>query len=860
MTGILAHVDAGKTTLSEALLYEAGILKKKGRVDTKDSFLDNNAWERERGITIFSKVARLNLGELELILTDTPGHVDFSGEMERALNICDQAILIINASDGVQAHTKTVWKLLRLRHIPTFIFVNKTDLPGFDKERILTNLKKELSPEATDFSDLHTEHFYEEVATASEALLESYMDRGSLTDEEIRAVIAESKVFPVFFGSALKGDGVSEFLKALEIYSTVPATTEAFGAVCLKITKDKSGNRLTQLKLTGGRLKVKDSLNDEKVNEIRLYSGEKYEAVPEAQATDIVAVTGLKNSRPGMVYGAAEPSKQAVIEPVLTYAVKYPDDVDRTTMHRILTELEEEEPNLKVEYSEATREIYVHLMGEVQTEILTREIEERYNIKVSFGIGNILYKETIGNTVEGVGHFEPLRHYAEVHLKMEPLDRGAGLQFESDVSTDDLALNWQRLILTHLGEREHRGVLTGSPITDIKITLVAGRAHLKHTEGGDFRQATYRAVRQGLMMAESTLLEPFYFYELTVPENAVGRAMTDIDRMWGTAEISEQHDGISVINGKAPVSTLNGYAKEVAAYTKGLGTLSVSLAGYEPCHNALEVIEKRAYSPENDLRNTPDSVFCSHGAGTVIPWNEVYNYMHLPLMGEDKGDGIDIPAGPSKSRERAEIFVTTEEIDEIINKTAYANRSGRQGSFKGISESMREKRRIGGKPVNPPATSRKAAPPKEKYMLIDGYNVVHAWDELNSIASRDLNGAAGRLMDIVSNYSGITGIKTILVFDAYKVPGHSTEEIKYHNITVVYTKTAETADRYIERYAHENGKNYDIVVVTSDGVEQVIIRGAGCTLMSSRDFYEDCARKNDDMKNMKLPDSVRITE
>lgn len=860
VTGILAHVDAGKTTLSEALLYEAGILKKKGRVDTKDSFLDNNAWERERGITIFSKVARLNLGDLELILTDTPGHVDFSGEMERALKISDQAILIINASDGVQAHTKTVWKLLRARHIPTFIFVNKTDLPGFDRDRILSNLKKELSPEAADFSGMHTEQFYEEVATASEELLDSYMEKGNLTDAEIAGAIGDSRVFPVFFGSALKGDGVGAFLEALKTYSVSPVTGDSFGAVCLKITRDKAGNRLTHLKLTGGSLKVKDVLEEEKINEIRLYSGEKYEAVNEVRAIDICAVTGLKNSRPGHTYGNVTNVTDTVIEPVLTYAVKYPDDVDRTTMHRILTELEEEEPNLKVEYSEATREIYVHLMGEVQTEILTREIEERYNIKVSFGVGNILYKETIENTVEGVGHFEPLRHYAEVHLKMEPLYRGAGLQFETDVSTDDLALNWQRLILTHLQEKEHRGVLTGSPITDIKITLVAGKAHLKHTEGGDFRQATYRAVRQGLMMAESTLLEPFYFYELTVPENAVGRAMTDIDRMWGTAEISEQHDGISVITGKAPVSTLNGYAKEVAAYTKGLGTLSVSLAGYEPCHNALEVIEARAYSPENDLRNTPDSVFCSHGAGTVIPWHEVYNYMHLPLM-DDRATDSDSPVPiAAPATERKEIFVTTEEIDEIINKTAYANRSGRQGSFKGISESMRERRRIGGKPINPTTASKKAASPKEKYMLIDGYNVVHAWEELKGIAEKDLNGAAGRLMDIVSNYSAITGIKTILVFDAYKVPGHNTEEIKYHNITVVYTKTAETADRYIERYAHENGKNYDIVVVTSDGVEQVIIRGAGCTLMSSRDFYEDCSRKNEDLKSMKLPDSVKISE
>ena len=861
VTGILAHVDAGKTTLSEALLYEAGVLRKKGRVDTKDSFLDNNTWERERGITIYSKVARLNLGDIELILTDTPGHVDFSGEMERALNICDQAILIINASDGVQAHTKTVWKLLRHRNIPTFIFVNKTDLPGFDKEKSLQNLRKELSPEALDFSELHTDNFYEEIATASEALLDKYMETGSISDEEIADTIAACHAFPVFFGSALKGDGVGGFLEALKTYSRPATVKDSLAAVCLKITRDKAGNRLTHLKLMGGTLKVKDTLGDEKINEIRLYSGEKYEAVPEAHATDIVAVTGLKNSRPGSTYGNVTNVTDTYIEPVLTYAVKYPDDVDRQAMHRYLLELEEEEPNLKVEYNEGTREIYVHLMGEVQTEILTREIEERYNIKVSFGVGNILYKETIADTVEGVGHFEPLRHYAEVHLKMEPLDRGAGMQFDTDVSTDDLALNWQRLVLTHLGEREHRGVLTGSPITDMKITLVAGKAHLKHTEGGDFRQATYRAVRQGLMMAESILLEPFYFYELTVPDSAVGRAMTDIDRMWGTAEVSEQRDGISIITGKAPVSTLNGYAKEVAAYTKGLGALSVSLAGYEPCHNAEEVIAARAYSPENDLRNTPDSVFCSHGAGTVIPWHEVYNYMHLPLMGEAWDD--DEPGAPVNvptSKERAEIFVTTEEIDEIINKTAYANRSGRKGSYKGISEAMRERRRIGGKPINPAPTSYKGTPAKEKYMLIDGYNVVHAWAELNSIAEKDMGGAAGRLMDIVSNYSGITGIKTILVFDAYKVPGHSTEEIKYHNITVVYTKTAETADRYIERYAHDNGKKYDIIVVTSDGVEQVIIRGAGCTLMSSRDFEEDCRRKSDELKNMKLPDSVRITE
>jgi len=856
VTGILAHVDAGKTTLSESLLFEAGQIRKIGRVDSGDSFLDTDTYEKERGITILSKVARLSYNDNEFTLVDTPGHVDFSAEMERVLNVLDEAILLINATDGVQAHTKTVWKLLRSFNIPTFIFVNKMDLPDTDKEKVLANLRRELSGEIVDFTDTHSEQFFEDAATGSEKLLDIYMEEGVIPDELIRESIGGCDIFPVFFGSALKQQGIKEFLDGMDRFSSDYKRYDRFGAYCYKITKDKNGNRLTHLKITGGELAVKGVLNGEKVNEIRLYSGEKYEAVPFAAAGDICAVTGLKDSRPGTSYGCEPLGKGTSLEPVLTYAVKYPDDVQPAMMHRILSELEEEEPSLKVEFNEGTRELYVNLFGEVQTEILTHRIEDRYNIKVTFGTGRILYKETISDVVEGVGHFEPLRHYAEVHLKMEPSDPGTGLIFETDVSENDLALNWQRLIMTHLQERIHKGVLTGSPITDMKITLVAGKAHLKHTEGGDFRQATYRAVRQGLMMAESVLLEPFYFYELVLPDYAVGRAMTDIDRMWGSAVVSEQHNGESIITGTAPVSTLNGYAKEVMAYTKGLGRLSVGLAGYEPCHNSEEVIAARMYSPENDLKNPCDSVFCSHGAGTVVHWSEVYNYMHLPLQSYGAQSISEEPVEIRRT-EAKEIIVTTEEIDEIINRTAFSNRKASPTSYKGISASVREKNRIGGRKEEKPMVY-KGTKEKKKYLLVDGYNVVHAWSELADISEANIAGAAGRLMDIVSNYSAMTGIDTILVFDAYKVPGHKTEVQDYHNIKVVYTKTAETADRYIERYAHENGHKYDITVITSDGVEQVIIRGEGCNLMSSRDFEEDYYKKSSQLKESKFSDGIRI--
>ncbi len=844
VTGILAHVDAGKTTLSESLLYAAGAIRKVGRVDTGDAFLDYNRRERDRGITIYAKFARFPLKESEIILADTPGHVDFSGEMERTLNICDQAILIISATDGIQSHTRTVWRLLRKHRIPTFIFVNKTDLPCPSRAEILKALKAGLSAEAADFSERDTDAFYEEIATGSEELLDLYMNSGTIPDAKITEAVSECRIFPVMFGSALKQEGIPEFLEVLEKYSVEPKTLPEFGAVCVKIDKDKGGNRLTHLKVTGGTLKVKDLINDEKINEIRLYSGERYESVKEVTATEICAVTGLKNTGQGDVYGCETRVPESVIEPVLVYSVEFPKGCDKQVMYRNLCELMEEEPGLRVEYNEETKDIFVHLMGEVQTEILAGEIEERFGVKVSFGTGKILYKETIEDTVEGVGHFEPLRHYAEVHLKMEPLERGKGLLFESEVSVNDLSLNWQRLVLTHLSERVHRGVLTGSPITDMKITLVAGRAHLKHTEGGDFRQATYRAVRQGLMQASSVLLEPFYFYELRVPESAVGRAMTDIDRMCGTAVVSNVENGIAEITGRAPVSTLNGYASEVAAYTKGVGALSVSLSGYDKCHNTEEVLERIGYDAASDLRNTADSVFCSRGAGVTVPWDEVFEYMHLPLTfgvnnADDDGEEMLLTA----PKERTEAFLSVEEVDSIIDRAGNSNRK----------EDKRVRRKQESKPV-----VYRGYTAKEKYLLIDGYNLVHAWEELNDLASRDINAAAGKLMDLVSDYSGMTGLNTILVFDAYKLKDHPTEELIYHNIRVVYTKTAETADRYIERYAHENGKKYDIVVVTSDGAEQIIIRGGGCTLQSCREFVKDFMMRKKNLPDIKLPEGVRI--
>ncbi|MBP5599447.1 MAG: TetM/TetW/TetO/TetS family tetracycline resistance ribosomal protection protein [Lachnospiraceae bacterium] len=857
--GILAHVDAGKTTLSEGLLFKSGSIRKAGRVDNKDSFLDSDKYERERGITIFSKTARLNYKDTQFIMVDTPGHIDFGAEMERTISVLDEAILIVSATDLVRAHTKTIWKLLRKAGIPTFIFVNKIDLADISKEKILENLKKELSKDVIDFSNPCNEEFYEEAATANEALLNEFLSTEAISKDNIKKAVSKCEIFPVCFGSALKMEGVDEFLDTLNEFSEAKEYPDTFGALCYKISKDKNGNRLTHLKITGGSIKVKDLIKEEKVNEIRIYSGDKYDSVNEAFAGDICVVTGLKESKAGSIYGIEGFLHETSFTPVLLYAINYPKHIDSVEMHRMLKLLEEEEPTLEVSFDELTKDIYVHLMGEVQTEILTKQIKDRYDIDVTFSTGKILYKETIEDTVEGVGHFEPLRHYAEVHLKLEPLDRGEGLIFDSSVSENDLSLNWQRLILTHLHEKTHRGVLTGSPITDMKITLVSGKAHPKHTEGGDFRQATYRAVRQGLMQTESVLLEPFYDYELTVPSDCVGRAMLDIDRMWGTSEVTSQKPEEAVITGIAPVSTLNGYAKEVRAYSKGKGSLSVSFHGYAPCHNTEEVLRDKNYIPENDVRNTPDSVFCANGSSFIVPWSEVFDYMHLPLSykGEDTLD-LDVDEPVSRNKESKDIFLSTEEVDAIINKTAYANKKKDQMSHKGISKELLNKRRVGGRSIEKPVIY-KGTPKKEEYLLVDGYNVVFSWDELAEIAKSNINGAAGRLMDIVSNYSALTGIKAILVFDAYKVKDHKTEEIDYSNIKVVYTKTAETADHYIERYAHENGKKYDIHVVTSDGVEQIIIRSEGCRLISSRDFKIDYERRSKELKEANFGEGISVS-
>lgn len=836
--GILAHVDAGKTTLSEALLYKSGVIRKQGRVDTKDAFLDNNVMERERGITIFSKEARINTQNSSIILIDTPGHTDFCAETERALCVLDAAVLVISASDMVTAHTKTLWKLLKLYRIPTFIFVNKMDLVEKDKDSIIATIKKELKVTAVNFEDDTEESFFEDIAATDEKLIEKYYETFNVSKEDIEESIRKMDVVPCLLGSALKLEGVDKLIEVIDKYAPDRKHFDEPSFYVYKVSRDLKNNRLSHIRCFGGNLHVKELLGEEKVNEIRLYNGENYETVPDVEAGDVFTVPGLTGTQTGTSFGKSIHTHSATMEPVISYTVFYDKSCDTNKMLQALKNLEEEEPGLKVIYDEEVKEIKLSLMGEIQKQIITRLLKDRFGYDVSFGQGKINYRETIAAPIEGVGHFEPLRHYAEAHIVIEPAPLGSGLSFDSMVSTDDLALNWQRLVLTHLKEKVHKGVLTGSPLTDVKFTLVAGKAHLKHTEGGDFRQATYRAVRQGLMMTQSVLLEPVYDFTLTVPSNLAGRAMTDMERLKSTCELTENDNETAVINGKGPVYTLNGYAADLMAYTKGLGTISFAFRGYEPCHNAEEVINAFGYNPEADLRNTPDSVFCMHGAGTTIKWDEVYKYMHLPLLTDDGDEGEEIYEPANKSlKSSLDEFVTVEQIDEIINRTSFANRKKVQVSSKGISAALKERRRVVKKAEAQEVTYReKKVVVKEKYTLIDGYNLVHAWPELKELASVNINAAADKLMDIASNYQGMTGENVLLVFDAYKVLNHNTEEFKYNNIRVVYTKTAETADRFIERYAHENASKYDITVVTSDGVEQIIIRGQGCKLLSSKDF------------------------
>lgn len=847
--GLLAHVDAGKTTLSEAMLYTAGSIRKMGRVDNKDAFLDTFALERARGITIFSKQARLVLDEnTEVFLLDTPGHVDFSAEMERTLQILDYAILVVSGADGVQGHTETLWKLLTRYEIPTFLFVNKMDQEGTDRKKLMQNLQKYLSGNCLDFTSeqgidglLSDEIFAENAAVCDEAVLERYLETGEMEKEDLVSMISKRKIFPCFFGSALKLNGVEEMMHAVSVLTREPSYPEAFGAKVYKIARDEQGNRLTFLKVTGGCLNVKEELLEEKVNQIRIYSGAKYETAGQVKAGEVCAVTGLSKTYPGEGIGCESESFLPVLEPVLTYQIRIPQDCDVHKMLQNLKQLEEEEPLLHIVWNERLGEIHAQLMGEVQTEILKSMIAERFGVRVEFGAGNIVYKETIRNTVEGVGHFEPLRHYAEVHLLLEPGEPGSGMHFLSNCSEDVLDKNWQRLILTHLEEKEHLGVLSGSPVTDMQITLVSGRAHQKHTEGGDFRQATYRAVRQGLKKAESVLLEPYYEYRLEVPSEMVGRALSDLQRTNGTFGSPEQIGEMAVLSGEAPVALMQDYQRKVISYTKGRGRLSCSLGGYKPCSNAEEVLTAIGYDSERDLENPTGSVFCAHGAGFVVPWDQVEDYMHLesvfkPKEEEPEQDPFDEQAVSAAVQRDRYVSSLSPEEERELEEMAEASRRKREQARKKYS--YRKTELDTGSNSTGEYKSRKRERRKE-YLLVDGYNIIFAWEELRELAKINIDGARGRLMDILSNYQGIRKCTLILVFDAYKVEGFPGEIQQYHNIHVVYTKEAETADQYIEKVAHEIGRKYEVTVATSDGTEQVIIRGQGCHLLSAKELHTE---------------------
>lgn len=894
--GILAHVDAGKTTLSECMLYLSGKIRKLGRVDHKDAFLDTYELERERGITIFSKQAELEMGNLGITLLDTPGHVDFSAEMERTLQVLDYAILVINGADGVQGHTRTLWNLLKRYQIPTFLFINKMDQVGTDKEKVLDDLQNRLDEACIDFTE-RSEEFFDSLAMCDEEAMEEYLESEKVEEDTIAEMIGMRKVYPCYFGSALKIEGVQEFMDGMAGYiekneqwteKGEHGKTEAyrksdqktgrkdsgtlnekdiseFGAKVYKISRDSSGSRLTHLKVTSGVLKVKDILNgyagkkssmnesdtsevsekstlgkeadrwEEKVNQIRIYSGEKYEMVQEAEAGMICAVTGLNYTYPGEGLGIEADSEAPALEPVLSYKIELPEGCDVHKMLGNLRILEEEDPMLKIVWNEELGEIHAKLMGAVQIEILKSLIKDRFGVEVEFDTGNIVYKETIQNTVEGVGHFEPLRHYAEVHLKMEPGERGSGIVIGTDCSEDILDKNWQRLILTHLLEKEHRGVLTGSVITDMKITLTAGRAHLKHTEGGDFRQATYRAVRQGLMQAESLLLEPYYDFQLEVPSGMIGRALTDIQRMNGKAGTPQTEGEMTTIEGYAPVAAMRDYQMEVNAYTRGQGHLTCTFRGYEPCRNAEEVIENIAYDPERDTENPTGSVFCSHGAGFNVSWDKVPEYMHLEnqlekerALEEAKRQSRQIERQAPRAARTPKVYSKAEEkeLEEIFIRT-YGKVERKGGLTPQTYESEYAKKQ------------RKKEEAVQEYLLVDGYNVIFAWEELKELAKVSIEAARDKLMDILCNYQGYKKCVLILVFDAYKVEGYTLEIQKYHNIHVVYTKEAETADQYIEKVVHHIGRKYHVTVVTSDGVEQVITMGQGGTRISSRDFLEE---------------------
>ena len=854
VVGILAHVDSGKTTLSEALLYQSGNINKLGRVDHRDSFLDTFSLERDRGITIFSKQAVLKYKDTEFTLLDTPGHVDFSAETERTLQVLDYAVLVISATDGIQSHTQTLWKLLSKYNVPCFIFINKMDLDNANKERVITELKTKFSDGCVDFGSNDKDEFYENIALCDEALLNQYYETETVKTDDIINCIKDRKIFPCLFGSALKLTGVNAFLDCLYNYTEMPQYGSAFAGKVYKISEDK-GQRLTFLKITGGNLKVKEILqsdknkNSEKINQIRIYSGEKFTSVDTASAGTICAVTGITFTKPGDGLGIENSTGLPVLEPVLTYKLNLPADVDVHTALEKMRILENEDPQLKVVWNERLGEINVQLMGDIQLEILQAIIRDRFGIDAQFGKGNIIYKETISDTVEGVGHFEPLRHYAEVHLLLKPLKRDSGVVFKTSCKEDSLDKNWQRLILTHLYEKTHIGVLTGSPITDMEITLVSGRAHAKHTEGGDFRQATYRAVRQGLRSANSVLLEPVYEFTLEVPTENIGRAMMDIQRMSGSFNSPETVGEYSVINGTAPVSTMYDYSRDVMQYTHGKGKLMCALKGYEPCHNADEVIADISYDCNADTDNPCDSVFCSHGAGYNVKWNEIKSHMHLPsALSTPKSDYVQSVSKTefSKCKDKDNLFALDKELMQIFEQTygPIKNRSANQNhfTFTQKAESKNENKKY--------KSSRPARYDGTEYLLVDGYNVIFAWDSLKELSKDNVEGARNALINILCNYQGYKKCEVILVFDAYRVKGSSREVEKVNNINIVYTKEAETADMYIEKVSHKLAKNNKVRVVTSDALEQLIILGNGALRVSSREFLYEVQQAEEDIRNI----------
>ena len=876
--GILAHVDAGKTTLSEELLYLCGEIRKIGRVDHGDAFLDTYELEKERGITIFSKQALLKTENMEVTLLDTPGHVDFSAEMERTLQVLDYAILVINGMDGVQSHTMTLWRLLERYQIPTFLFVNKMDQQGTDHDALLNDLKQHLHENCVDFGRTQdtdygmyelTPEQLENIAVCEEDLLETYLETDIVEDRDIVRLIVQRKIFPCYFGSALKEKGVKDFWNGVQKYTAEPKRPTEFGAKVFKIARDEQGNRLTYMKITGGSLKVKTLLSsnsngqslpgrkaeeaawEEKADQIRLYSGAKYELTSEAEAGTVCAVTGLTRTYPGEGLGIEQESELPILEPVLNYQIILPDDCDPHQMLQKLRQLEEEEPQLHILWDSQFSEIHAQLMGEVQIEILKKLIWDRFHVAVEFGAGSIVYKETVAEPVEGVGHFEPLRHYAEVHLLIEPGEPGSGCQFFTACSEDVLARNWQRLILTHLEEKEHIGVLTGSPLTDVQITILTGRAHAKHTEGGDFRQATYRAVRQGLRKARNILLEPYYEFRLEVPAEMIGRAMADVQKMQGTFDAPEVEGETAILKGTAAVAQMRDYQKEVVSYTHGTGKLFCSLKGYAPCKNQDEVVQNIGYDPEADLENPTGSVFCAHGAGFVVPWDQVEAYMHLQ-------SGVDMDELDSESWYE-DVESAQNPGTAVDNANISGNISGKNGkfSYSGSYEEEEELQAIFERTFGPmkrdrtafqkktvhsstPATRYRAGKPRqEEYLLVDGYNIIFSWEELNELAKENIYAACDKLMDILSNYQGYRKCTLILVFDAYKVEGHVEEIITYHNIYVVYTKEAETADQYIEKTVHRIGRQYQVTVATSDGLEQVIIMGQGAHRISAQGLKKE---------------------